>query len=191
MVCPELLASPLLFGDLDGYGALFARFSDLLGALDLSPMSVTSTFIGVSSTRCSCWLCLIMLHDKLDLPDLLSVSRLSELALATVWSLTVLVSAGAAKSGVSAGEFVSDINWVVNTNPTYKSWRISQLFGLLSKQYTADNLSRDMTPIYLPIKVSIVEQLLCNGCVAAHSSLTFGPNLAISVRSVPWAKWER
>ena len=46
-------------------------------------------------------------------------------------------------------------------------------------------LSRDMTPIYLPIKVSIVEQLLCNGCVAAHSSLTFGPNLAISVRSVP------
>ena len=50
---------------------------------------------------------------------------------------------------------------------------------------TADNLSRDMTPIYLPIKVSIVEQLLCNGCVAAHSSLTFGPNLAISVRSVP------
>ena len=189
--CPELLASPLLFGDLDGYGALFARFSDLLGALDLSPMSVTSTFIGVSSTRCSCWLCLIMLHDKLDLPDLLSVSRLSELTLATVWSLTVLVSAGAAKSGVSAGEFVSDINWVVNTNPTYRSWRISQLFGLLSKQSTADNLSRDMTPIYLPIMVSIVEQLLCNGCVAAHSSLTFGPNLAISVRSVPWAKWER
>ena len=46
-------------------------------------------------------------------------------------------------------------------------------------------MSRDMTPIYLPIKVSIVEQLLCNGCVAAHSSLTFGPNLAISVRSVP------
>ena len=116
--CPELLASPLLFGDLDGYGALFARFSDLLGALDLSPMSVTSTFIGVSSTRCSCWLCLIMLHDKLDLPDLLSVSRLSELTLATVWSLTVLVSAGAAKSGVSAGEFVSDIKRVVNTNPT-------------------------------------------------------------------------
>ena len=62
-----------------------------------------------------------MLHDKLDLPDLLSVSKLSELTLAAVWSLTVLVSAGAAKSGVSAGEFVNDIKWVVNTNPTYVS----------------------------------------------------------------------
>ena len=31
--CPEPLALPLLFGDLDGYGALFARLSDLLGAL--------------------------------------------------------------------------------------------------------------------------------------------------------------
>ena len=47
-------ALPLRFGDLDGYGALFARLSDLLGALDLSPTSVTSTFIGVSSARCSC-----------------------------------------------------------------------------------------------------------------------------------------
>ena len=46
-------------------------------------------------------------------------------------------------------------------------------------------MSKDMTPIYLPIMVSIVEQLLCNRCYAAHSSLTFGPNLAISVRSVP------
>ena len=71
-----------------------------------------------------------MLHDKLDLPDLLSVSKLSELMLAAVCSLAVCVSAAAAKSGVSAGEFVSDIKRVVNTNPTYVSWRISQLFGL-------------------------------------------------------------
>ena len=46
-------------------------------------------------------------------------------------------------------------------------------------------VSRDMTPIHLPIMVSIVGQLLCSRCDAAHSSLTFGPNLAISVRSVP------
>ena len=59
-----------------------------------------------------------MLHDKLDLPDLLSVSKLSELTLAAVCSLAVYVSAAAAKSGVSAGEFVSDIKRVVNTNPT-------------------------------------------------------------------------
>ena len=65
--------------------------------------------------------------------------------------------------------------WVQNINGSTST-------GL---QYIQNILSRDMTPIYLPIKVSIVEQLLCNGCVAAHSSLTFGPNLAISVRSVP------
>ena len=46
-------------------------------------------------------------------------------------------------------------------------------------------MSRDMTPIYLPIMVSIVEQLQCSRCDAAHASLTFGPNLAMSVRSVP------
>ena len=61
----------------------------------------------------------ITLHDKLDLPDLLSVSKLSELTLAAVGSLAVLVSAAAANSGVSAGEFVNDIKWAVNTNPTY------------------------------------------------------------------------
>ena len=67
---------------------------------------------------------------------------------------------------------------VYEVNTPVTGWRISS-----PKKHP--KLSRDMTPIYLPIKVSIVEQLLCNGCVAAHSSLSFGPNLAISIRSVP------
>lgn len=48
-----------------------------------------------------------MLHDSVDILDCLPVNTLSVLALATVFSLAVFVSA--AKSGVSAGEFDVDI----------------------------------------------------------------------------------
>ena len=53
------------------------------------------------------------------------------------------------------------------------------------RQTNEYRVSRDITPIYLPFMVSVVEQSLYSRCDAAHSSLTFGPNLAISVRSVP------
>lgn len=70
------------------------------------------------------------LHDRLDLLDFLSVNMLSELALATVWSLAVFVSAGAATSGVSAGELDVDIKQVVYTNLTCVHLLVPTTLGL-------------------------------------------------------------
>ena len=103
------LASEILLGDLDVTEDLGPLCSTLLEGLDLSLISIDCTSTGATT---ACWP-LTTLHDNAwlipDPRDFLSVSTLLALALATVLSLPVFVSAGAAKSGVSAGEFDVDI----------------------------------------------------------------------------------
>ena len=112
-----------------------------LRCLDLSLLEVGSSFIG------SPIIVFIVLHEigrlAADLTDLLSMRMLPALRL--VFSLPVLVSAGAAKSGISTDPEV-DIFKREGSQP-YPVSPVDPNAQCMNEQDTADNLSMGMIPI--------------------------------------------